>query len=470
MVGAVEWSPSGGPLKYRLLTVACSALLPVLAPARAGVDNLALLGHNEVNRNHLMDVEISGNRAFVCNGLGSGLELYDISDPGNPNRTWTGGPDCWRARAYGDSVLFMFCRLDGTVRVGITGTPASRGNYNPPGNREALEGGALVGDTLYAAAHQNGIYFIDCSSPTTVTKVGAISLAPTAAAWNVEARDSFLFVANGRHGLAVIGLAGAPRRIVDLALPGLANDIVLDGAVAAISLGAGGFATVDVSDPYAPVLLDVAETGGSCWGLGITGHLVVSGSWRVLELFDISDPANIRLAGWDNSQTWAHGADIRADSLVAIADWRGMSCYRVGPDPGPDIDVCPECVDFGAVSSAVETTVTVRNTGASALVVGSVTTPGGIDVDPASFTISAGDSLSVEVSAAGTGRVSSNIVFNCNDPFYPQYRVEVHKNNSAFPQYGSLAPDFTLLGSDGRSHTLSDYRGRVVYLMFGASW
>ncbi len=445
-------------------------MLLFFAPARAGVDNLRLLGHNEVNRNHLMDVEIVGDRAFVCNGLGTGLELYDISDPADPNRIWTGGPDCWRVRAYGDTVLFMFCRLDGTVRVSITGTPANRGTYNPSGSREALEGGALVGDTLYAAAHQNGVYLIDCSSPTTINKVGAVSMAPTAAAWNVEARDSFLFVANGRHGLAVIGLAGAARRIADLALPGLANDIVLDGAVAAISLGADGFATVDVSDPYAPFLLDIAETGGSCWGLGISGHMVACGSWRVLELFDISDPANIRLAGWDNSQTWALGADIRADSVVAIADWRGMSCYRVGPDPGPDIDVCPEYVDFGAVSSAVETTVTVRNTGSSALVVSSVTTPSGIAVNPASFTIQTGDSLSVDVTATGTGRVSSNIAFNCSDPFFPQYRVEVYKNNLSFPQYGSIAPDFTLQGSDGRTHILSEYRGRIVYLVFGASW
>jgi hypothetical protein len=455
------------PLSRPLVLLAAIAFL---TPARAGVDNLRLLGHNEVNRDHLMDVEISGDRAFVCNGRGAGLELYDISDPANPTRTWTGGPDCWRARAWGDTVLFMFCRLDGTVRIGITGTPANRGQYNPPGNREALEGGALVGDTLYAAAHQNGIYLIDCSNPTTLSKVGGISLAPTAAAWNVEARDSFLFVANGRHGLAVIGLAGAPRRIADLTLPGLANDIVLAGDVAVISLGASGLATVDVSDPYDPVLLDTAATDGCAWGIGIAGGLVACGSWRVLELFDVSNPAGIVRVGWDNSQTWAHGADIRADSLVVIADWRGMSCYRVGADPGADIDVDPEALDFGAVSSPVETTITVRNTGAGVLDVTSVTAPDGIAVNPTSFTIPAGDSLFLTVTATGRDPVNNGITFDCNDPFFPRYRIEVQKSNPAYPQYGSVAPDFTLTGSDGRSHTLSAYRGRVVYLQFGASW
>ncbi len=447
-------------------------LAALISRARGDVDNLQFLGHNEVNRAHLMDVELVGDRAFVCNGLGSGLEIYDISSPASPNRTWTGGPDCWRARAYGDTVLFMFCRLDGVVRVDISGTgnPVSRGQYNPSGNREALEGGALVGDTLYTAAHQNGIYLIDVSNSSSIYKVGGITLAPDAMAWNVEARDSFLFVANGRHGLAVIGLAGTPRRIADLALPGLANDIVMDEHIAAVSLGADGLATVDLSDPYNPVLRDVEKTEGSAWGIGITGHLVACGSWRVLELFDISNPDDITRAGWDNSKTWAHGADIRDDSLVAIADWRGMSCYKVDADPGPDIDVNPELLDFGAVSGTSDTTVIIRNTGAATLNVSSVNVPSGISVAQSSFTVPAGDSLFLRVTATGSGRVSGDITFNSNDPDESNHGLEVFKNNTGYPQYGAVAPDFNLESNAGPYHRLSDYRGKVVYLIFGASW
>ncbi|MFO7638880.1 MAG: hypothetical protein R6X14_06235 [bacterium] len=451
------------------LPLAAVMLMLTAVPARAGIDNIRLVGHNEVNRAHLMDAEVVGERAFIANGLGQGLEVYDISDPAVPVRTWTGGPDAWRTRVYGDTLLFAFCRQDGVVRYGIVGAPVGRGQYNPPGNREALEGGALVGDTLYAAAHQNGIYLIDCSDPATITRVGGISLAPTAAAWNVEARDSFLFVANGRHGLAVIALAGTPRRIADLALPGLANDIIMAGDVAVLSLGASGLATVDLTDPYQPALLDIAATEGCAWGIGVSGNLVVCGSWRYLELFDITNPAAVRRAGWDNTKTWALGADISGD-LIVIGDWRGMSTFRVGPDPGADIDVEPEALDFGAVSSPVETTIVVRNTGAGTLTVTSVDAPGGITVAPPSFSVSAGDSLFVTVGAAGSDRVNAGIVFNSNDPHFPAYRVEVYKNNPGFPQAGSAAPDFNLQGTDSRWHRLSDYRGKVVYLQFGASW
>ncbi len=34
----------------------------------------------------------------------------------------------------------------------------------------------------------------------------------------------------------------------------------------------------------------------------------------------------------------------------------------------------------------------------------------------------------------------------------------------------SLAPDFTLADQSGQTHRLSDYRGRIVYLTFWASW
>ena len=74
------------------------------------------------------------------------------------------------------------------------------------------------------------------------------------------------------------------------------------------------------------------------------------------------------------------------------------------------------------------------------------------------------------VTVSGPGQVNSQLTFNCNDPFYPQYQVEVQKNNTAYPQYGSVAPDFILTGSDGLVHSLSDELGKVVYLQFGASW
>ncbi len=450
----------------------CLCGLALAGTALADIDGLEFLGHNDVNRAHQMDAEIVGNRAFIANGAGQGLESYDITDPTSPARTWlSNGPNSWRCRAYGDTWLFDFCRREGVVLFDISGSgdPVRLGRFDPPGNREALEGGALVGSVLYCAAHQNGIYAIDYADPSSPQKVGALSLGPSQA-WNVEAKDSFLYVANGREGITVVGLAGGMHVTARLELPGAANDIVLDGDVAVLALGVAGLATIDISDPHNPALLDTIGTDGCVWGIGNAGRLVVAGSWRVMELFDVSNPASIARAGWDNTFVWAHGADIRDDSLIAVADWQGMSCYRVGNDPGADIDVAPEALDFGDVSGQRDTNVVVRNTGGGILSVTSIATPSGITANPNVFLVPAGDSQLVTVSAGGPGAVDTQMTLNCNDPDEPARTIEVYKNNSTFPQCGSTAPDFNLYGTDGQWHALTAELGKVVYLDFGASW
>lgn len=439
--------------------------------AYANIDNLNFLGHNGNNPYHLMDAEVVGDLVYISNGLGFGFEVYDISDPTNIQGVYSGGISAWRCRAYGDTVVFVFHRRNGMTiwDVSGSGNPVQLSQYNPPGNLEALEGGALVNDTIYCAVHQNGIYEVDVSVPTNPQKVGEIAL-DSAAAWNVEAQDSFIFIANGRFGLAVVGLAGGLHQTASLSLPGCANDIVLDGQVAGISLGAGGFATVDISDPYSPVLMDIVATDGCVWGAGFAGHQIIAGAWRVMELFDISDPYNIIESGWENTKTWAHGADIRDDSLIVVADWRGLSCYRVGNDPGADIDIYPQVIDFGPVSTIKDTTVIVYNTGAGSLNVTAINAPSGISYAPSTFTVQPGDSLLVTATASGSGNVYGLATYVCNDPDEGNKTQEVYKNNTGFPQAGSMAPDFTLLGSDNNYHTLSDYQGKVVFLEFGGAW
>ena len=91
--------------------------------------------------------------------------------------------------------------------------------------------------------------------------------------------------------------------------------------------------------------------------------------------------------------------------------------------------------------------------------------PGG-----SSFAVSPGDSQYVTVTVATTGQVQGNVNYYCNDPDESVWQQETYANNSGFPQYGSVAPDFNLQGTDTRWHRLSDYRDKVVSLVFGASW
>lgn len=49
-------------------------------------------------------------------------------------------------------------------------------------------------------------------------------------------------------------------------------------------------------------------------------------------------------------------------------------------------------------------------------------------------------------------------------------KEEPPANSMGTPDKGTVAPDFTLVTLDGKSVTLSDYRGQVVFLNFWATW
>jgi hypothetical protein len=445
-------------------------LMTVTAFAQLPVDNLEFLGHNGINGAHLMDIEVVGLKAYTSVGAYQGLETYDISNPYIPTRLGYNTPSNWRSRHYGDT-LFVFNREGGLRIYNISGNTSQLGSCGSGGSNIYFEGGALIGSTLYVATHQNGMVSVNVGNLSNPYVTGTHSLTDNAC-WNAESSGDYLFIANGRFGLCVANTAGGFTEVTNLDLPGLANDIVLDGDVAVVALGPSGLATVDISDPENPVLLDIAPSMGCAWGMGIEDHQVIVGSWRVMELFDVSNPESIELTGWENTKTWAMGADIDpipGGDIIAVSDWRGMSTFQIGIEAVPDIDVYPMRVDFGEVSTATDSTVIVRNSGGATLNVTSISTPGGINVQPSSFSLASGDSIEVVITATGS-TVYGSITYYTNDPDETTFIQYVYANNTSFPQAGSIAPDFTLEGTDGNWYTLSELRGNVIFLEFGGGW
>ena len=167
------------------------------------------------------------------------------------------------------------------------------------------------------------------------------------------------------------------------------------------------------------------------------------------------------------------GADIAphaSGDLVAVADWRGVTTYLVGPDAAPDIDISLDRLDFGEVSLQEDLSVEVSNTGSQTLTVTVGSIPSGITVTPGIFSVSPGGSQTVVVSASGTGSVKDSIEYRSNDPDESVKKQFVYKNNTSFPQVDSPAPDFSLKDIDDYWHYLSDYRGSVVFMEFGGLW
>ena len=455
-----------------LLTAAGAG--PRHASAMDGVDGTRLVGTNGLEFAHVMDMFMTGDYAYASIGLGQGFQAYDISDPAHPARVSSAGASAWRSWARGDTA-YSFAHESGVELYDISGGPGVfLDSYNPPDPLVHYEGGVAVGGSLYVAAHQQGIHVIDLTAASISAKF-PITLSNNAA-WNITESGGYLFVANGRHGLAVVDLALPASEVAALALPGLANDIVISGDHAFLSLAGDGVASVNISDPLNPVLADLAPTEGNAFGIGLVGDILAVGSYAYLERFDVSDPNSIILAGWDATTTYTPGADAgiltSGDTVIAVADWRGMSVYTPEPDTKGDIEAYPLRLDFGAVADGApeDTVVHVRNAGAGSLHVTSVIQPSGIAVTPESFDLGPGETMPVLVTATGAATTWDRLRYVSDDPDQPVFNTYVYKNNIGFPQVGSAAPGFNLFGTDGEWHDLSDYLGKVVYLEFGASW
>lgn len=420
-----------------------------------------------------MDFHVVGDFAYASVGFCNGLHTYDISDPLNPVRMQTDGLPAWRVSVSGDTA-YSFLHGLGLQVFDISGGPGVIvDSYDPSDPTVFYEGGVRVGDVLYAAAHQHGVQVLHVSTPGAITQVSEITLADNAC-WNVVESDGYLFIANGRFGLSVVDLSAMPIEVGSLDLPGLANDIEVSGTVAFLSLGADGIASVDISDPEHPTLLDLAPTLGNAFSMGLVGDILGVGSYSYAERFDVSDPSAIARSGWDATRVFAAGADMgvlsNGDTVMVVADWRGIGVFSPAADSGGDIDVYPDRLDFGSVDAGGSgTTVAVRNTGSGALEITSIGTPAEIAVDPSSLTLDPGETRWITVTAVGVSTVDDSILYYSDDPDEPTFVQHVYKNSRAFPQIGSEAPDFTLNGTDGQAHTLSDYRGKVVYLQFGSS-
>jgi hypothetical protein len=201
------------------------------------------------------DVIVDGNIAYVVAG-DAGVFTIDVSDPSN---------------------IFV------------------TGNFDTPDNAIDL---VKQGNTLFVADGTGGVQVLDVADPYHPTFVTAILIPYT---YCVDLYGGILVVGaeNGLHtfqiqageGLNYLDNAAFPNPFTGFEI----WDIRVSGNIAYIAAGSDGLITVDVSDPYFPVLLGQDAQGGSPFyrKLDIQGNYAyVADYGSAVRSYDISDPTN----------------------------------------------------------------------------------------------------------------------------------------------------------------------------------
>ncbi len=309
--------------------------------------------------NHLHDVSVSGNRAYLAY-MEAGLRILDVADPENPREisaytypdasTHSGEPS-----ANGDFVYITDEQPGGFLRVidiRDLSSPREVGSYKSSnrivvGNQEVSIHNILVeGDLVYIGYYQDGFRVVDVSDPTDPVEVGfyirsqSYSRGLLNGAFTSFPSKGLVFVSDTDHGLFILRFRRPSylvrSRDVSVTPPkvhsGIETDMTITAKVSPSRDGGGPVkVTVDLSPigSGAEIPMDDHGTGGDeFFGDGIftaSVSLVPSVLTRENTLkITVEDTASGR---------------VFARSKVELIPSEDLWIYRDGIEPGWTIEL-----------------------------------------------------------------------------------------------------------------------------------
>ncbi|MFH0793447.1 MAG: carboxypeptidase regulatory-like domain-containing protein, partial [bacterium] len=234
-----------------------------------------------------MTVAVSGSVAGVA-GVGSGLHLFDISDPAAPSfvSSYTGVTGA-RDVAIVDAVAFV-ANDEGLLHILDISIPNAPSVLNIFGTAGQAFGVAISGSLAYIAEGSSGLQIVDVSAPDSPEPGGTLALPGNSVGVAVE--GSFAYVAAFSQGLQIVDVS-------DPASPSLkgsytaANGVVGVAAAAPLAFLAdlgSGLKVVDVSNPQSPVLRGGLDTPGLSRNVAVRGKTIFlaaeDGGFQILQL------------------------------------------------------------------------------------------------------------------------------------------------------------------------------------------
>ena len=306
---------------------------PCLCPAARGDNGFEFL--SSIFDAGAREVEVSGNIAYSL--FFSGLLIIDYGDPSTPTLLgrcfFREAPTDLRLR--GDRLFVAdstagICVLD----VSDPASPMLLGRYSTGGEAMGLD---LKGDTLYVANGSKGILVLSSIDPDTLRFIAELEGASPA--WAVDIEGGYAYVASLNIGLRIIRVSELPDMIqvarVPLRVTAMDVRVALSHAYLA---DFEGLATVDVSDPEAPILRPYVSTPGKALDLFIeVPNLYLADNFRGFHIFDIeTDPDAPLLISASHTPDDAMGIAVDSGFALVADDFAGLLISDVSDPVNPE--------------------------------------------------------------------------------------------------------------------------------------
>ena len=218
---------------------------------------------------------LCGNHLYTS--VSAGLRVTEVSDPTAPSCVsaiasgfTSGSPD--GIAAAGDHL----CLTKGSegLRVFDISNPTNpvyRGSYDSPGYAYGV---TIVSNYAYLADGGSGLHVVNLNNPSSPVRVAGYDTPGTAR--GVAVSSNYVYVADGYvGGLQVIRFTPPSSCVrVGSCLLWDAQDVVVVGPYAYVTVGDEGVEVLDVSDPTKPVSIGRCANGKSGGGLWVDGNSV----------------------------------------------------------------------------------------------------------------------------------------------------------------------------------------------------
>lgn len=428
----------------------------------------------------ILDAEIYPDNPNLIYLLGvGGLLFIDVSEADNPRLIGRHTPPSIYERYYNGqatgALAVTAAREDGLDFIDISDVtnPDLLTRYRH--EEFAYESVVFRDSIAWAAAHSNGLEILNIIDPANPAQLAVVN-SNLENTWDVFLDGDKLYVADGPSGLKIFDLSNPanPQFISSIPLSGYCKEVIIHNDLAYIAVGAAGFDIVDVSNPAQPQFLSNYRGG-----FGLTNHLaydngiIYAASWELVEAVDVSDPLNPARIATEETPYRAMGIAAR-DGRVFVTDWWIFRAYNFQDFDVADIHIKPEDHDFGFQGVGVPITEEYKifNLGESNLEISNISSPiPHYTISPTTLTVPPGDTGRVDITFTPSGIGTRFAVLNVysNDPDEAEKSMSVFGGESRLSP-GDSAVGFTLNDIDGNTHMLEQYRGKVVLLIFFATW
>jgi hypothetical protein len=256
------------------------------------------------------------------------LQILDVRSPSEPVEVGYLPPF---ADDYGRDIVaasgFAYAATaDGLYVIDATvpESPVVAATLDTPGFPQGV---ALAGDLLYVADFSGGLRVVDVADPRVPQEIGHVRFPGFA--MRVSVVDEHAFVAAAHGGLRVINISQPtfPYEVGNYPLESDALGIAVARGLAVLA-GRYDVATLDVSNPRSPVLLDSVSTPWYSNDVALEGnHAYVANTASGVLAYDLTDPLSMELIASADLSSWPRVIEasegflwVGENGLVVLAD------------------------------------------------------------------------------------------------------------------------------------------------------